>query len=279
MTRRGFRLAAGMALGCALSITSCSGGERSGPDTAVEETGSLGLALQATAPSGKVYRVRDGVFEVHGDLKGRGAPGAVLRTEDDPDRAVLETVLAAGAYAIALAPGWYLERIDTDPAATRVDATLLSDAVQHFLIHRDKTTFVKYSFEVDGEHVVFEGNGQLVVGAEVTEREGGPGCGNGRIDPGEACDGADLGGETCASVTMLAKPVGTLHCSPACTFDLRDCRGPLHDDTDGGGGTSGEGGTTGGGGLTGGGGIFGDAGPDPNGGAGGKECEDDPGAF
>lgn len=78
-------------------------------------------------------------------------------------------------------------------------------------------------------------------------------CGNGRLELGEACDGADLNGDTCGSVTMLARPDGVLRCSAECAFDISACRAP--DPTGGvagiaGGGTMGTGGyMMGGGGL------------------------------
>ncbi len=56
------------------------------------------------------------------------------------------------------------------------------------------------------------------------------GCGNGKIDPNEQCDGANLNGFTCES---LGNAGGTLACDPVtCTFDTSMCDG-------GGGGTSG----------------------------------------
>jgi hypothetical protein len=45
-------------------------------------------------------------------------------------------------------------------------------------------------------------------------------CGNGAIDPGEACDSADLAGQTCQSQGFDA---GTLACSPMCTFNTGGC--------------------------------------------------------
>lgn len=45
-------------------------------------------------------------------------------------------------------------------------------------------------------------------------------CGNGAIDPGEECDGANLGGETCESISM---GIGVLSCSAQCTFDIAGC--------------------------------------------------------
>lgn len=49
-----------------------------------------------------------------------------------------------------------------------------------------------------------------------------PTCGNGAIDPPEQCDGAALGGATCASVGFAAG--GTLTCTAGCAFDTHACR-------------------------------------------------------
>jgi hypothetical protein len=47
-------------------------------------------------------------------------------------------------------------------------------------------------------------------------------CGNGTVDPGEACDGAALNGATCES---LGYGPGTLGCKPDCTLEVSDCPG------------------------------------------------------
>ena len=48
-----------------------------------------------------------------------------------------------------------------------------------------------------------------------------PGCGNAAIDAaGEQCDGADLGGESCASLGFSG---GTLGCDAGCSFDTSGC--------------------------------------------------------
>jgi hypothetical protein len=49
-------------------------------------------------------------------------------------------------------------------------------------------------------------------------------CGNGVRDGDEDCDGADLGGATCATVTGGFVQSGTLTCNPDCTFNTADCR-------------------------------------------------------
>jgi hypothetical protein len=49
-----------------------------------------------------------------------------------------------------------------------------------------------------------------------------PGCGSGAIDPGERCDGDDLGGETC---TTLGFSGGMLACRSNCkSLDTRGCQ-------------------------------------------------------
>ena len=45
-------------------------------------------------------------------------------------------------------------------------------------------------------------------------------CGDGRIDPGEACDSFDIGGATCEAFGLGP---GLVRCSPSCTFDTTRC--------------------------------------------------------
>ncbi len=45
-------------------------------------------------------------------------------------------------------------------------------------------------------------------------------CGNGIRETGEACDGPDFGGFTCASIGYAS---GTLSCEPSCLFDYGNC--------------------------------------------------------
>ena len=81
------------------------------------------------------------------------------------------------------------------------------------------------------------------VSVQVTCTPGAGQCDNGVIDAGEMCDGTNLNGETCASITMNAAPNGVLACSPDCTFDTSGCQGAPP--ADGGGGTAGMGGAAG----------------------------------
>jgi hypothetical protein len=50
--------------------------------------------------------------------------------------------------------------------------------------------------------------------------EGGGRCGNGRVEGTESCDGADLNGQSCASLGLL---FGALGCTPGCRFDFGGC--------------------------------------------------------
>jgi hypothetical protein len=49
-------------------------------------------------------------------------------------------------------------------------------------------------------------------------------CGNGVVDPGESCDGADVGGRTCANYGAIDSP--GLGCTRACSFDFTGCSMP-----------------------------------------------------
>jgi hypothetical protein len=86
--------------------------------------------------------------------------------------------------------------------------------------------------ETDGQTSVDDqGNGQTSTGSADetgTPATTGPAttgpvgnCGNGVIDAGEQCDGADLQGFDCASLGLNS---GTLSCDPMmCTFDTSMC--------------------------------------------------------
>lgn len=52
------------------------------------------------------------------------------------------------------------------------------------------------------------------------------GCGNGRVEGNEECDGPDLASETCLTATLGAQPLGTLSCTKSCTFDTTRCIAP-----------------------------------------------------
>lgn len=63
-----------------------------------------------------------------------------------------------------------------------------------------------------------EGNGEEGGGG------GGAGCGNGVAEPGEDCDGSDLGGQDCTDVGFVT---GVLSCDDTCHFDTSSCSAQL----------------------------------------------------
>jgi hypothetical protein len=52
-----------------------------------------------------------------------------------------------------------------------------------------------------------------------------PFCGNGEVEDGEECDGANFDDEDCESLCFDSAPSGTLACSSGCTIDFNGCHG------------------------------------------------------
>src|SRR5262245_49858020 len=67
-------------------------------------------------------------------------------------------------------------------------------------------------------------------------------CGDQMVQAGEQCDGQNLNGQTCQSVTMNPMATGTLACDTSCRLVTSGC-------TTGAGGGTGSGGGTGTGGI------------------------------
>jgi hypothetical protein len=66
----------------------------------------------------------------------------------------------------------------------------------------------RYTYPSAGGGVVYPGNK----------------CGDGYVTYPEECDGADLSGQTCATVTMNPQAYGTLRCGSGCVLDTSSCR-------------------------------------------------------
>lgn len=69
---------------------------------------------------------------------------------------------------------------------------------------------------------VFDPSGLPAPGADaqILPDVGPSGCGNGLREPGEACDGSELGGETCVGLDFVG---GTLGCTVECELDVTQC--------------------------------------------------------
>jgi hypothetical protein len=99
------------------AVAACSSDR---PDGHGEEQGlgSLSLALQATAPSGSVYMLRNAFFQITNVRTGETVE--FLTTEHGmPEATELTTLLNTGDYTVTLLPGWFLERVRRDSGVAR----------------------------------------------------------------------------------------------------------------------------------------------------------------
>jgi hypothetical protein len=235
------------------------GGAPSFPDGGIEVGGGAGgpIALDGGFPQGGFvgsggFFGGDGGFFTAGSVGAGGfvSPGSgsfTLSSEENPDEPVIERFLAPGGYEIDLFPGWFIEQVDSAlGTSAQVPATLESSEFQLFNISSDQETFVRFDFLVDGSRVSFGSPGRLIVGIGINETNGGAFCGDGVMQQGEDCDGFDLGKQTCASVTMGSRPIGTLFCTANCQFDTTFCQSGFTEGGTGGFGTGGSIGTGGG---------------------------------
>jgi len=91
------------------TLVACSSDRHDG-SAEDERTGTLALALQATAPSGSVYRLRNAFFQITNIRTGETEQ--FLSSEDGlPEAAELTALVAAGSHTVTLLPGWFLERV------------------------------------------------------------------------------------------------------------------------------------------------------------------------
>lgn len=232
------RFAFCMALGVA-QLAACSS-DRSDPKEETKNTGKLSVALEATAQSGRTYRLRDAFFEII-DIRS-GASVAFLSSEEFPASArEISTILLTGNYTVRLQEGWFIERVDSGgggtagsftggaagvggsfgfggestgddddfalagaggddgtggfagrggsagrggtstggrggfptggtggASGTRVDAQLLSDALQFFQLFGRDEAFIVYTFQIGGEIIDFN-RGRVRIGIDVIE--------------------------------------------------------------------------------------------------------------
>ncbi|HKY39693.1 MAG TPA: hypothetical protein VJN18_27335 [Polyangiaceae bacterium] len=99
---------AGMGLS---AVTACSSDRNDGKGQE-QNVGTLSLPLQATAPSGNVYMLRNASFQITNARTGETVD--FLTTENGmPEATVLKRLLNVGDYTLTLLPGWFLERVAT----------------------------------------------------------------------------------------------------------------------------------------------------------------------
>ena len=166
-------LAAALAL--VFSVIAC--GQRDAPE--VSATGQVSLHLTGTSSSGVVYRLRHATFEITGPAAAR------LSTENDPDAQFLATELAVGAYRVHLKPGWFLEKQTGASTFQRVEAHLTSDNPVSFEIRHQRTTTVRFRFQVGADDCEL-GGGTLTIGIDVDDSP--KGCRLHADCPSAVCD-------------------------------------------------------------------------------------------
>ncbi|HEY5955407.1 MAG TPA: hypothetical protein VIV60_02590, partial [Polyangiaceae bacterium] len=130
--------------------------------------GTLQFALSGTSSSGAKYRLRWGTFNITGDSTLSVAAEDELQTES------ISVELASGHYAIALDPGWIIERARVDGDYEEVNSALTSANPQLFAIEAQKTSSVRFSFRV-GDDIFELGNGGLAINMDVDDSVGGAG--------------------------------------------------------------------------------------------------------
>src|SRR5687768_11534126 len=104
-SRTAFVIGVGLA-----QLVACSSSSSPTSHSEEKRSGTLGLALEATAPSGITYRLRNAFFEIVDIRTGRTVE--FLFSEDMPASAnELTTLLLTGNYTVTLLEGWFLERV------------------------------------------------------------------------------------------------------------------------------------------------------------------------
>src|SRR5262245_44208862 len=113
-----------MGLGTSAVLAGCTLESGPGVETTTsdgtENTGTVRLELQGTAPNGNVYRLRQANFTIS------TTPPTTLSSDTSPPTATaLSASLPPGSYNVTLQPGWVLDRV-SGMTAQPVVASLVS---------------------------------------------------------------------------------------------------------------------------------------------------------
>jgi hypothetical protein len=104
------RLAFVTGLGLSAAVVGACSSDHADGHGDEQRNGTLSLALQSTAPSGNVYRLRGALFQITNVRSGDNVQ--FLSSEDGlPQEQELTALLMTGDYTVTLLPGWFLERV------------------------------------------------------------------------------------------------------------------------------------------------------------------------
>ncbi|HEV8320084.1 MAG TPA: integrin alpha [Myxococcota bacterium] len=168
---------------------------------------------------------------VEGDAGGAIAKLFVEGRSAAGDMRSLDVFPATGATTITL-PATFALLLQTDARGARTGAldgpfqvcVTARDAADGDLARACNTADLVPGEEVDVTvTLVADGDAGTDAGSDAASDaspDAASPCGNGVIDLGEACDGANIGAATCASFGLAS---GTLACGPTCTLDVSGC--------------------------------------------------------
>jgi len=97
------------------TLVACSSDRHDGKGDE-QRAGTLALALQAQAPSGSIYRLRNAFFQITNIRT--GDTEQFLFSEDMPEATEITAKVAAGSHTVTLLPGWFLERVSGSSGGT-----------------------------------------------------------------------------------------------------------------------------------------------------------------
>jgi hypothetical protein len=158
LRRFGFGLAV-LGLVVLLVLDGCGGKA----DSSAEQTpiGRVELNLVGEGSQGNRYRLRDAIIMIQGPVS-----TLFFDSEQDPDTAVMVSLVPAGAYTSFLQEGWRLERVDSGEQVT--NAALISTNPDSFEVLAGGRTYLALRFQVGAGEVV-TGRGLLDIAVEVDE--------------------------------------------------------------------------------------------------------------
>ena len=219
----------------ALTAMGACGNNDKGPGDPVanvdkDEYGTLSLALIGADDQGTQYRLRNASFDIYNydyyypypyPYPPYPEPTSVnVSSETNPDDPFITQKLVPGSYIVQLAnQDWYIERLTPSGPEVIAESVLLSEAQQYAYIYDREESAVYFRFGVDGKLIDFRA-GALKIGVEFERPTV---CGDGEVAGTEQCDGDNLLGQTCQTISWGYYTGGVLKCNSVCGLDQSGC--------------------------------------------------------